>query len=74
MVFNEDQLRNRAKNSAANMTVIRHMALNLIKQDKNTKVSIRGRRLKAGWDDACLSAGVIAEYLMRLPCTSGDLC
>ena len=54
MVFNEDQLRNRAKNSAANMTVIRHMALNLIKQDKNTKVSIRGRRLKAGWDDAYL--------------------
>ena len=54
MVFNEDQLRNRAKNSAANMTVIRHMALNLIKQDKNTKVSMRGRRLKAGWDDSYL--------------------
>ncbi len=30
------------------------MALNLIKQDKNTKVSIRVRRLKAGWDDAYL--------------------
>ena len=51
VVFNEDKARNRKDHSAANMAIIRHMALNLVKGDKSSKTSIRGRRLKAGWDD-----------------------
>ena len=54
VVFNEDKARNRKDHSAANMTIIRHMALNLVKGDKSLKTSIRGRRLKAGWDDGYL--------------------
>ena len=51
VVFNEDKARNRKDHSAANMTIIRHMAVNLVKNDKSSKASIRGRRLKAGWDN-----------------------
>ena len=57
VVFNEDKARNRKDHSAANMTMIRHMAVNIVKNDKSSKTSIRGRRLKAGWDD---------NYLLKL--------
>jgi predicted transposase YbfD/YdcC len=57
VVFNEDKARNRKDHSAANMTMIRHMAVNIVKNDKSSKTSIRGRRLKAGWDD---------DYLLKL--------
>jgi len=33
------------------MAVIRHIALNLIKADKSSKIGIKNRRLKAGWDN-----------------------
>ena len=35
----------------ANMAIIRHIALNLIKAEKTLKIGIKGRRLKAGWSD-----------------------
>ena len=49
--FDEDSNRTRKGNSAANMAVIRHIALNLIKADKSSKIGIKNRRLKAGWDN-----------------------
>jgi predicted transposase YbfD/YdcC len=55
VVFNEDDSRVRTGNAAQNMTTLRHMALNLIKQEQSTKRSIRGKRLKAGWDDSYLA-------------------
>jgi predicted transposase YbfD/YdcC len=54
VVFNEDNARNRRGNSAANMTIIRHMAVNLVKKNKASKISLRGKRLKAGWDNRYL--------------------
>jgi len=33
------------------MAVVRHIALNLIKADKVSKIGIKNRRLKAGWDN-----------------------
>ncbi|MDQ6997713.1 MAG: hypothetical protein Q9M17_03265 [Mariprofundus sp.] len=43
--------RARKGNSAANMAVVRHIALNLIKADTSSKIGIKNRRLKAGWDN-----------------------
>jgi len=45
--FDEDSQRNRKGNSAANMAIIRHIALNLIKADKASKIGIKNRRVKA---------------------------
>jgi len=55
VTFKEDDSRIRTGNAPQNMTVLRHMALNLIKREQSTKRSVRGRRLKAGWDDNYLA-------------------
>lgn len=55
--FNEDRSRKRDRNAAENYSVILRMALNLVKNEKSTKRSVRGKRLKAGWDN---------QYLMKL--------
>jgi predicted transposase YbfD/YdcC len=54
VTFREDDSRIRTGNAAQNMAVLRHMALNLLKQESSTKRSVRGKRLKAGWDEAYL--------------------
>lgn len=54
MAFNEDQSRLHKDNGPQNLAVIRHIALNLLRQEKSAKVGIKAKRLKAGWDDAYL--------------------
>ncbi len=51
MAFREDESRIRKGNSAENFAVMRHFAINLLKQDKLTKLGVKNKRLKAGWDD-----------------------
>jgi predicted transposase YbfD/YdcC len=55
--FREDYARNRKDHSAENLAILRHMALNFIRKDASSKTSLRGRRLKAGWD---------THYLIKL--------
>lgn len=55
--FDEDSHRARAGHSAANMAVMRHIALNLIKTEKTAKVGVKTKRLKAGWDN---------DYLLKI--------
>jgi IS5 family transposase len=54
VAFAEDGCRIRKDHAPQNMTVLRQIALNLLGQDKATKVGIRAKRKKAGWDDAYL--------------------
>ncbi|MBL1277141.1 MAG: ISAs1 family transposase [Ectothiorhodospiraceae bacterium] len=54
VAFDEDSNRARKGHSAANLAVIRHIALNLIKREKTSKVGVKTKRLKAGWDNAYL--------------------
>jgi predicted transposase YbfD/YdcC len=49
VTFKEDQSRLRAGHGARNMAVIRHFALNLVRQTKD-KRSIKRRRKRASWD------------------------
>jgi len=51
MGFREDESRIRKEHSAENFAVMRHFAINLLKQDKLTKLGVKNKRLKAGWDD-----------------------
>jgi len=57
IAFDEDSNRTRKGNSAANLAVIRHIAMNLIKTEKTSKVGVKIKRLKAGWDN---------DYLLRV--------
>jgi predicted transposase YbfD/YdcC len=57
IAFDEDSDRTRKGHSAANLAVIRHIALNPIKAEKTSKLGVKIKRLKAGWDN---------DYLLRL--------
>jgi predicted transposase YbfD/YdcC len=50
VTMNEDQDRTRLDNGPYNLAVLRHMALNVMQKDKS-KNSLRGKFLRAGWDD-----------------------
>jgi len=52
--FNEDQSRIRQGHAAQNMSLFRHIALNLLKHEKTSKGGIQSKRLKAGWNESYL--------------------
>ena len=45
VAFGENLNRKRAGNAAQNFSLLNHIALNLIRKDKSTKGSVRGKRL-----------------------------
>ena len=49
--FREDESRVRTENASENLAIIRHLALNLLRKDRTSKVSIKARRKLAGWDN-----------------------
>jgi len=51
IAFRADDCRIRQGFGAENMTVLRHMAVNLLKQEQSQKLGIKNKRLLAGWDD-----------------------
>jgi predicted transposase YbfD/YdcC len=51
IAFDEDRCRVRKEHGAENFAILRHIALNLLKQEKTCKRSIKGKRLLAGWDE-----------------------
>jgi len=57
MTFNEDASRIRSKNAPENIAMIRHTALNLLRQAKTKfkNSSLKGLRKKAGWDNRTLA-------------------
>jgi predicted transposase YbfD/YdcC len=54
VAFREDESRLRKGNGAHNLSVLRRLTLNLLRQDRTLKIGIKAKRLKAGWDNAYL--------------------
>ena len=52
--FREDECRVREARSAENLATVRHIGLNLLKQEKSCKLGIKSKRKKAGWDESYL--------------------
>jgi predicted transposase YbfD/YdcC len=55
--FNEDSCRIRRDNAPLNLAVLRHWALNALRQENTDKSGVKARRLRAGWDN---------NYLLKL--------
>jgi predicted transposase YbfD/YdcC len=66
--FREDQSRATQGYCAENLAVIRHLAVNLLTQEKSAKGGTRAKRLKAGWDDRYLT-----KILAQVPTSSRKL-
>ena len=50
IAFREDESRLRKDHGAQNFAILRHIALNLLKQETTCKVGVFNKRLKAAWD------------------------
>jgi predicted transposase YbfD/YdcC len=57
VAFNEDHSRVRKDHAPANLAVLRHMAVNLLKQEASAKGGIKAKRLQAGWNE---------DYLLKV--------
>jgi predicted transposase YbfD/YdcC len=51
VAFHEDQSRIRQGYAAENFAVLRHLALNLLQHRQTKRLSMKAKRLKAGWDN-----------------------
>jgi predicted transposase YbfD/YdcC len=57
VTFREDDSRVRDRIAARNLAILRKIAINLISRSRTTRISMRGRRKQAAWND---------EYMMSL--------
>ncbi len=57
VAFREDDCRIRKDHAPQNFAVLRHIALNLLRQEKSAKVGAKAKRLKAAWNN---------DYLLKV--------
>ena len=54
VTFAEDKSRARKDHSPLNLGMLRRLALSILRQDTSVKDNLRGKRLRAGWDEEVL--------------------
>jgi len=57
VTFREDHCRIRKGNADANFSILRRIALTLLKKEKTAKLGVKNKRLSAGWSD---------DYLLKV--------
>ena len=65
MSFGDDQSRIRKENAPLNMSIVKHLSLNVLrsyKTDCGTRDSIKGIRKQAGWDESLLKK-LVSDFL-----------
>ena len=55
VTFREDESRIRMGHGPENFAILRHIAINLLREETSFKGSVKTKRLKCGWNDAYLS-------------------
>ena len=63
VTFNEDRSRIRKENAPENFGLLRRLALCLLKRESSSKRSIKGKRLRASWDE---------NYLLQVLCGGAE--
>ncbi len=53
--FREDESRKRKGDSAFNFSILRHIAMNLLRKETSVKSGMRTKRMRAGWNDDYLA-------------------
>jgi len=61
VAFREDDSRVRKDHAPQNFSILRQLALNLLKQETSLKVGIKAKRKHAGWDES---------YLLKVLCSA----
>jgi len=67
VALNEDHSRVRNDQAPENFAVLRHIALNLLKQEKTAKGGIHAKQLQAAWKEDYLLKVLSSGVLTRLP-------
>lgn len=52
VALREDGCRTRTGHAPENLATLRHIAVNLLKQERSCKLGVKSKRLKAGWDES----------------------
>ena len=63
VTFHEDSSRIKKDNAPENFGLLRRLALCLLKKETSSKRSIKGKRLRASWDEG---------YLLRVLCGNAE--
>ncbi len=61
IAFREDESRDRIGHSAHNLAILRHIALNLLRQERTARCGVKAKRLMAAWSESYLLKVLASE-------------